>query len=139
MNIKHSQLKPVEAWNHRWNLSYRNSRLVYSQVSLTSWGEDVPWALAGHSSSDGVTKKIPYGVNLLLHQPTSNLIFFCWVGYNWIWIIRSVETDLGKWKLVEVEINIDAYLFFGFHRTDLSPWEYRDSLNPSPSIFHQSS
>ena len=29
--------------------------------------------------------------------------------------------------------------FFCFHRTDLSPWEYRDSLNTSPSRFHQSS
>ena len=57
-------------------------------------------------------------VNVLLQQPALNLIFFYWVGYNWIWIIRSVKTDLGRWKLVEVVINIDAYPFLIF--TDLT-------------------
>ena len=37
---------------------------------------------------------------------------------NRIWIIRSVETDLRRWILVEGVINIDAYLFLVF--TDLT-------------------
>ena len=35
-------------------------------------------------------------------------------------IVRSVETGLGRWMLVV------AVAFFGFHRPDLSPWGYRN-------------
>ena len=38
-----------------------------SGASLTSWGEGASLALAGHPSSDGVTIKIPYTVDVLLH------------------------------------------------------------------------
>ena len=34
-------------------------------VSLTSWGEGASLALVGHPSSDGVTIKMPYGVDVL--------------------------------------------------------------------------
>ena len=68
-----------------------------------------------------------------INQPQTS--FFYWVGYKWIWIIRSVETNLGRGKLVEVVINIDAHLFFGFHRTDLSPSEYNDSLTLPHQVF----
>ena len=53
--------------------------LVSSGVSLTSWGESVSLALVGHPSSDGVTLKMPYGVDVL-HRPVSHLIFSYWVG-----------------------------------------------------------
>ena len=42
--------------------------------SLTSWGEGTSLALVGHPSSDGVTIKMPYGVDVL-HQPASHPIF----------------------------------------------------------------
>ena len=38
-----------------------------SGASLTSWGEGASLALVGHPSSDGVTIKIPYTVDVLLH------------------------------------------------------------------------
>ena len=48
--------------------------LVSSGVSLTPWGEGVSSALVGHPSSGGITIKIPYGVDVLLHQPASQLV-----------------------------------------------------------------
>ena len=53
--------------------------LVSSRVSLTSWGEGASLALVGHPSSDGVTIKMPYGVDVL-HRPASHPIFSYWVG-----------------------------------------------------------
>ena len=43
-----------------------------------------------------------------------------------MWIIRSVETDLGRWMLVVAVINVDAYPFFRFVIPDLPPWGYRN-------------
>ena len=60
--------------------AYRNTALVSSRVSLTSWGEGASLALVGHPSSDGITIKIPYGVDVLLHRPALHPIFFYWVG-----------------------------------------------------------
>ena len=37
-------------------------------------------ALVGYPPTDGITIKIPYGVDVLLHQPVSHPIFFYWVG-----------------------------------------------------------
>ena len=42
-------------------------------------GEKVPLALVGDPSSDGVTMKMPYGVDVL-HQLASHPIFSYWVG-----------------------------------------------------------
>ena len=42
---------------------------MYSVASLFSWGEGASLALAGDLSSDGVTIKIPYGVDVL-HTPS---------------------------------------------------------------------
>ena len=44
-----------------------------------SWGEGVSVALVGHPSSDDVTIKMPYGVDVL-HRPASHPIFSYWVG-----------------------------------------------------------
>ena len=41
-------------------------------ASLTSWGEGASLALVGHPSSDGVTIKMPYGVDVL-HLAFSDL------------------------------------------------------------------
>ena len=41
--------------------------LVSSVASLTSCGEGASLTLVGSLSSDGVTIKIPYGVDVLLH------------------------------------------------------------------------
>ena len=38
-------------------------------------GEKASTALVGHPSSDGVTVKIPYGLDVLLHQPALHPIF----------------------------------------------------------------
>ena len=51
-----------------------------SGVSLTSWGEGASVALVGHPFSDGVTIKIPYGVDILLHPSASHPNFSC-MGY----------------------------------------------------------
>ena len=56
-----------------------NTGLVSSGVSLTSWGEGASLALVGHPSSDGVTIKMPYGVDVL-HRAASHPIFSYWVG-----------------------------------------------------------
>ena len=50
------------------------------QVSLTSWGEGASLDLVGHSSSDGIKIKIPYGVDVFLHQRALHPIFSYWVG-----------------------------------------------------------
>ena len=57
----------------------KDSGLVSSGVSLTSWGEGASLALVGHPSSDGVTIKMPYGVDVL-HRPASHPIFSYWIG-----------------------------------------------------------
>ena len=49
-----------------------NTVFVSSEASLTSWGEGASLALACHPSSDGVTIKMPYGVDVL-HRPASLL------------------------------------------------------------------
>ena len=57
----------------------QGSGLVSRKASFTSWGEGASLALVGHLSSDGVTIKMPYGVDVL-HRPASHPIFSCWVG-----------------------------------------------------------
>ena len=56
-----------------------NSGLVSSGASLISWREGVFLTLVGHPSSDDVTIKMPYGVNVL-HPPALHPIFSYWVG-----------------------------------------------------------
>ena len=41
-------------------------------------------------------------------------------------IVILLETDLGRRKMAVAAISVDAYLFFGFVRPDLSPWGYRN-------------
>ena len=63
-----------------------------SGVSLTYWGEGVSLALAGHHSSDGITVKIPYGVDVLLHQPALHSIFLLgWLKLNLILLLDQLR------------------------------------------------
>ena len=57
-----------------------NTGLVSNGVSLTSWEEGASLALVGHPSRDGITIKIPYLVDVLLHRPALHPIFSYWVG-----------------------------------------------------------
>ena len=69
---------------------------MLSVVSLTSWRESASLALVGHPSSDGITIKIPYGVDVLLHRPASHPSFHIGlVNAKSDFITRSVEAGLG--------------------------------------------
>ena len=57
-------------WNNWW---------VSIGASYTSWGEGASLALVGDPSSDGITIKMPYGVDVF-HQPDLHPIFSYWVG-----------------------------------------------------------
>ena len=99
-------------------LRHWNPGLVSSGISLTSWGEGASLALVGHPSSDGITIKIPYGVDVLLHRPASPLIFSYWlVKTKYDFIVRSVETGLWRWLLVVAVISVNAQY--------LLPWTYQ--------------
>ena len=65
-----------------------------------------------HLSSDGHPIKITFGVGVLLYWQALHPI-----ELNWIRIIRSVETDVGRWTLVIRFINVDAYSYLA--STDL--------------------
>ena len=59
-----------------------------SRASRISWGESASLAVVGHSSSDGVTKKIPYVVDVLQHCPASHPIYsFC------VFVLVKTESD----------------------------------------------
>ena len=62
-----------------------------SRVSLTSWGEGASLDLVGHPSSDGVTIKIPHGVDQFL-----TLYFPIGLVKTESAFLRSVETGLGR-------------------------------------------
>ena len=74
-----SQSKPHTVGQNQMSLRHWNTGLVPSGASLTSWGEGASLALVGHPSSDGITIKMPYGVDVL-HRPVSQPIFSYWVG-----------------------------------------------------------
>ena len=62
----------------------------------TSWGEGAPLALVGHPSSDGAMIKMPYGVDVL-HLPDLSPSFpIGLVKTESGFIVRSVETGLGR-------------------------------------------
>ena len=65
-----------------------NTGLVSSGISLTPWVEGALLALFGNPSKYGVTIKIPYRVDVLLHRPASQT--------ESAFIVRSAETSLGR-------------------------------------------
>ena len=79
--IKRSRLKNKANKSGKEDKRFYNiQRNKVSGVSLTSWGEGASLALVGNPSSDGITIKIPYGVDVLLHPPASHPIFSYWDG-----------------------------------------------------------
>ena len=68
--------------------------------------------MVGHPSSGGVAIKKPYGVDVFLYQPASLPIFPLGLVTEFDVIIRLVETGLGRLRLVEAVIRLDAYRFF---------------------------
>ena len=63
--------------------------------------EDVSLVFGSHASSNGVSIKIPYGIDVYLHRLEP-------------WIIRSSEADLGRWALTVAGISVDAYRCLAF-------------------------
>ena len=49
-----------------------------------------------------------------IHWPTPQSIFSYWVGYDWIWIVRSVQTDLENLMLTVAVIDVYTYLLCAF-------------------------
>ena len=71
--------------------------LVSSRTNLTSCREGASLVFVDHPSSDGVTVKIPYRVDVLLHRPAWHPSFpFGLVKTESDFIVRSVETGLGR-------------------------------------------
>ena len=66
---------------------------MYSGASLTSWGGGAFLTLVGSTSSDGVTIKMPYRVNVL-YQTVSFPIGL--VKTESGFTVRSVEAGLGR-------------------------------------------
>ena len=56
------------------NVSTRDNKIL-GWCPAGSVGEGASLALAGHPSSDAITIKIPYGVDVLLHRPAWHPIF----------------------------------------------------------------
>ena len=57
------------------SLTHWNIGLVFNRVSLTSWGENAFSAMVDHTSRDSFIIKIPYRVDVSLHQPASHPVF----------------------------------------------------------------
>ena len=103
-------------WTFHWkSLIHWNTGVMFSRVSLISWGEVGSLALLGHPFTDGITIKIPYRVDVILHQQLHTPSFLIGlVKTKSDFIVRSVETGLGRWTLVVVMISVDAYPLLAF-------------------------
>ena len=66
------------------------------RASLTSWGESASLAVVGYPSSDGVTIKMPYWVDLLIDQLRTPPFPIGLVKTESRFFVRSVETGLGR-------------------------------------------
>ena len=98
-------------------------------IEILGWcpvGSGASLALVDHPSSNGVTIKMSYGLcnnknafwGRCFIQSTSVLPSSFLIGLiksESSFIVRSVETDLGRWTLVEAVISVvDAYPFLAF-------------------------
>ena len=74
----------IVAWMSRNSLLEAGAKsegeVTATGVTSPSHGEKVPLALVDNPSSDGITIKICYGVDVLLHQPALHPIFSYCVG-----------------------------------------------------------
>ena len=74
-------------------LRHSNTGLVSSGASLTSWGKGV---FVGHPSSDGVTIKIAYRIDVLIDQLRTPYFPIGLVKTESDFNFTSVETGLGR-------------------------------------------
>ena len=77
-------------------MRHSNTGLVSSRASLNSWGEVASLALVRHPSSDGVTIKMPYGVEFYINQLRTPSFPIGMVKTESSFIVISVETGLGR-------------------------------------------
>ena len=91
-----------------------NTGLVSSEASLTSWGEGASLALVGDPSSDGVTIKMPYGGRYFTSTSLPPHLPIGLVKTESGFIVRSVETGLGRWMVVVAVSSVDLYPFLAF-------------------------
>ena len=88
---RHSRRSAIDREQQKETFPPRNGN---TGASLTSWGEGASLALVGHPSSDGVTIKVLYGVNVL-HLPASHPIFSYWLKLNleelWLYYQKHVN------------------------------------------------
>ena len=92
-----------------------NTGLLFRRVILTSWRKSVFLAVVDQPSSDGITIKKPYGVDVLLHQPASHPSFpIRLVEAESGFIVRLVETDIGGQALVVAVISVNVSPFLAF-------------------------
>ena len=104
------------------NMRHWNTGLVSSGASLTSWEKGALLALVGHPSSDGIPKKIPYGVDFYYtDHPCIPSFPIGLVKTKSDFIVRSVETGLARWTLVVTVISDDAYPFLAFSNLTCHP------------------
>ena len=85
------------------------SVLMSSRLSFTSSGEGASITMVGHYSSDGVTIKVPDGVDILLHRPALHCIFPSFP----IGLVKT-ESDFFTFTLVVYVISVDGYPFLAF-------------------------
>ena len=96
MSSIHAVIRPFSYMTKPYSYHHETLKsLVFSGDSFTSLGEGASLALIGQPSSDGATIKIPYGIDVLSHQPGLHLIFSYW-SFIVNYIVRSVETGLGR-------------------------------------------
>ena len=94
-------------------LGHWNTGLLSSAVNLTSWGEGVSLTLVGHPSNDVVMIKIiVWQMFYYIDQPSTRSFPIGLVKNEFDFIVRSVETGLGRWMLVVAVISVDAYPSF---------------------------
>ena len=55
---------------------------MLSGASLSSWREGASLALVGHTSSDGLTVKMPYGVDFFIDQLRTHPFLLGWLKLN---------------------------------------------------------
>ena len=84
---------------------------MFSVVSLI-W-EGASLALVDQPYIDDATVKIPYGVDVLLHWPTSHPMFCFPIGLvktEYDFIVSSIETGQGRWipVIAVVSVNVNC-------------------------------
>ena len=67
-----------------------------SGASLTTWGEGASLSLVGRPSSDGVSIKMPYGVDVFIDQLRTPSFPIGLVKTESGFIVRSVEIGLER-------------------------------------------